>query len=53
LYFLDKFNTPSGTDCNQESLVNSQEIFKQYADELLNRIEKQMHRFSFLAAYKK
>ena len=50
-YCLNKYNTPSGTVCEQEKNAHINKLMKQYTETLLSQIEKQINVFSFIKDY--
>ena len=51
-YCLNKYRTPSGTMCNQETIGKTTEIMEQYVKDLLNSIEQVLLNYEFIANYK-
>ena len=53
IYCLDKYKFPAGTICNQENSVNTQKFIKQYITEMLQSIEQELIKYSFILNYRK
>lgn len=52
VYCLNKYQTPSGTMCNQETSGKTQAIVEQYLKDLLHPIEQTLLGYSFILSYK-
>lgn len=50
VYCLNKYRTPSGTMCNQENSMHTNEVTEQYIEELLHSVK--LSEYSFIADYK-
>ena len=51
LYCLNKYNIPSGTMCNQETLGTSFEIIKNYTQSLISQIKQKFDEYKFMKQY--
>ena len=51
LYCLNKYNIPSGTMCNQETLGTSFEIIKNYTQSLISQIKQKIDEHEFITQY--
>ena len=52
VYCLNKYRTPSGSMCNQETLGKTWKIIEQYDKDLLQSVEKILNGYNFLKEYK-
>lgn len=52
IYCLNKYQTPSGTMCNQENIAKSQNIVEQYINDLLQNAEQILNKYNFVSDVK-
>ncbi len=53
IYCLSKYKFPAGTMCNQENNVNTEKFIEQYLNEMLQSIEQNLRKYSFISNYQK
>ena len=53
IYCLSKYKSPAGTICNQENYVNTEKFIEQYINEMLQSIEQNLIKYSFISNYQK
>jgi len=51
IYCLNKYKLPAGTICNQENYVNTEKFIEQYINEMLQSIEQNLIKYSFISNY--
>ena len=52
VYCLNKYRVPSGTICNQENTANTWDFVERYIKDIMQQIEQNLSKYSFIQNYK-